>query len=137
MPQFDVKGITINSKKHHRSQFILQEPYWLPFLIQVSVKCSLFREVFPGHPNTPGPLPQSLPAPLLCYIYIFCLLFIFCLFREAPTAYGSSQARGQIRVTAAGLHHSNMGSEQHQILTGSGPGVEQQGQELNPHPHGY
>ena len=35
------------------------------------------------------------------------------LFRAAPAAYGSSQARGQIGATAAGLHHShgNMGSE--------------------------
>ena len=37
------------------------------------------------------------------------------LFRAAPEAYGSSQARGQIRVVAAGHSHShshsNMGSE--------------------------
>ena len=39
--------------------------------------------------------------------------FFFCLFRAKPTAYGSSQARGQITVTAAGLYHS---SEQCQIL---------------------
>ena len=38
---------------------------------------------------------------------------IFLLFRVAPTAYGSSQAKGQIRATLAGLHHrhSNAGSE--------------------------
>ena len=32
-----------------------------------------------------------------------------CLFRAAPAAYGRSQARGQIRAAAAGLHpsHSN------------------------------
>ena len=37
----------------------------------------------------------------------------FCLFRAAPTGYGGSQARGPIRATAAGLHHShgNMGSD--------------------------
>ena len=36
----------------------------------------------------------------------------FFFFRAAPVAYGSSQARGQIRVVAAGLHqsHSNAGS---------------------------
>ena len=36
----------------------------------------------------------------------------FFLFRAAPTAYGGSQARGQIRATAAGLCHShrNVGS---------------------------
>ena len=35
------------------------------------------------------------------------------LFRAAPVAYGSFQARGQIGASAAGLHHrhSNAGSE--------------------------
>ena len=39
--------------------------------------------------------------------------FFFFLFRAAPTACGGSQARGQSRATAAGLHHShsNSGSE--------------------------
>ena len=32
---------------------------------------------------------------------------LFCLFRAAPTAYGSSQARGQIRAIVAGLCHSH------------------------------
>ena len=35
----------------------------------------------------------------------------FLLFRAAPTAYGDSQARGQIRAIAASLHHSHTGSE--------------------------
>ena len=42
--------------------------------------------------------------------------FLFCyVFRVAPVAYGSSQARGQIGATAACLHHShsNRGSEPH------------------------
>ena len=44
---------------------------------------------------------------------IICL-FMF-LFRATPAAYGSSQARGQMGVVAAGLHHShgNAGSEPH------------------------
>ena len=33
--------------------------------------------------------------------------FFFCPFRATPSAYGSSQARSQIRDTAAGLHHSH------------------------------
>ena len=37
----------------------------------------------------------------------FFLFFIFGLFRAATKAYGGSQARGQIRATAAGLHHSH------------------------------
>ena len=39
--------------------------------------------------------------------------FFFFLFRVAPVAYGGSQARGLIRATATGLHHShgNVGSK--------------------------
>ena len=36
-------------------------------------------------------------------MFFVCLL----LFRAAPEAYGSSQARGPIRATVAGLHHSS------------------------------
>ena len=32
--------------------------------------------------------------------------FVFCLFRVTPTAYGGSQARGQIGAVAVGLRHS-------------------------------
>ena len=40
--------------------------------------------------------------------------FLFCLFRAAPIAYGSSQARGRIGAVAAGLcpSHTNARSEQ-------------------------
>ena len=44
----------------------------------------------------------------------FCFCFaILSFFRADLTAYGGSQARGPIRVLAAGLHHSrsNEGSE--------------------------
>ena len=37
---------------------------------------------------------------------IMILFFVF-----APAAYGSSQARGQIRAVAAGLHHSHSNTE--------------------------
>ena len=37
-------------------------------------------------------------------MYLFIYLFIyFCLFRAAPAAYGSFQARGQMGAVAAGL----------------------------------
>ena len=41
------------------------------------------------------------------------IFFFFCLFRAASVAHGSSQARGLITATAAGLclSHSNTGSE--------------------------
>jgi len=39
--------------------------------------------------------------------------FFYLFFRATPEAYGSSQASGQVRATAASLHHkhSNAGSE--------------------------
>ena len=39
--------------------------------------------------------------------FCFGLCVRVCLFRGAPMAYGGYQARGRIRATAAGLHHSS------------------------------
>ena len=38
---------------------------------------------------------------------MFWVIIYFLLFRAAPVAYGSSQARDPIGATAAGLHHSH------------------------------
>ena len=38
--------------------------------------------------------------------FCFCF-FVFCLFRAAPVAHGSSQAKGQIRSAAASLYHND------------------------------
>ena len=46
-----------------------------------------------------------------CAGELILFFFFSCLFRAPPTPYGSSQARGQIRAMAAGLSHSNSGSE--------------------------
>ena len=49
-------------------------------------------------------------------ISFFLFFFLsFCLFRVTTTAYGGSQARGQIGAVAAGLHqrYSNAGSKPH------------------------
>ena len=50
------------------------------------------------------------PTPATCGFFV---LFCFLFFRAAPVAYGSSQAKGQIRAVAAGLYqsHSHVGSE--------------------------
>ena len=40
-------------------------------------------------------------------LFFFFFFFFFLLFRAALRAHGSSQARGQIRAVAAGLHHSS------------------------------
>ena len=47
------------------------------------------------------------------FIFILFYFFFFAIFWAAPTAYGGSQARGQIEAVAASLcqSHSNAGSE--------------------------
>ena len=72
------------------------------------------------------------------------LLGFFLLFRATYAAYGSSQARGRIGTTAAGLYHSHssLGSEPHQRPTPQltamlDPRPTEWGQGLNPSPHGY
>ena len=79
------------------------------------------------------------------FLFSFVLVFVFCLFafsRAAPTAYGGSQARGQIGATAAGLHHShnNAGSEPHlqptsQLTATPDRQPTEQGQGSNPRPY--
>ena len=61
----------------------------------------------------------------------FLFSFFSSIFRATLTAYGDSQARGQIRATAAGVHHShnNTGSEpglppQLTATPDLGPGIE-------------
>ena len=46
-------------------------------------------------------------------IYLGLFVVCFCFFRATLVAYENSQARGQIRSVAAGLHHShsNAGSK--------------------------
>ena len=46
-------------------------------------------------------------------VFLFFLLSFFSpgLLRAAPMAYGSSQAKGQIRAAAAGLHYSHSNSK--------------------------
>ena len=47
------------------------------------------------------------------------LFLNFLFFRAKPVAYGSSQAKDQIRAAAAGLHHRHAGSLTHW----AGPGI--------------
>ena len=65
------------------------------------------------------------------------------LFRTSSIAYGSSQARGLIRATAAGLHqsHSSTGSDlclqpTPQLTAMPDPPPTERGQGWNPQPHG-
>ena len=84
--------------------------------------------------------PLNITVLSLFFFLFFLPSFIFfslafLLFRAAPAAYGSSQARGQIRDVAAGLchSHSNAGSKLHLQPI---PWLTDQGQGSNPCPHG-
>ena len=43
----------------------------------------------------------------LMFLYESEVEIFFFFFRAAPVAYGDSQARGRIRATDAGVHHSH------------------------------
>ena len=74
----------------------------------------------------------------------FFFFWSFCLFKAAPTAYGSSQARGLIGAVASSLHHSysNRGSKLHlgptlQLTAAQDLQPTERGQESNPKPHSF
>ena len=99
------------------------------------------------HPNSSSLLKNSKVCHLLKGKYIvYLFLSFFCLFAiswDALTAYGGSQARGLIGAVAASLRqsHSNVGSEPclqptPQLTATPDPQPTEQGQGLNPQPHG-
>ena len=71
---------------------------------------------------------------VLSFKFFGCLL-LFSLFRETPVAYGGSQARGLIRATAAGLHHSHGNARSEPRLRATPQLRATLGSNL--HPHGY
>ena len=72
--------------------------------------CSLPKARSPdpaGHTCRPARLVQT-PGPCQSHVETsFLFFFFFGLFSVTPAAYGSPQARGLIKATAAGLHHSH------------------------------
>ena len=77
------------------------------------------------------------------YTFLMFLSFFFAISWAALMAYGGSQARGLIISLATGLHqsHSNVGSELRlrptpQLTATPDPYPNEQGQGLNPQPHG-
>ena len=85
---------------------------------------------------------SPLAFPELSFKVFFFVCFVFLLFRAAPTAYGRSQARGQIGATAVSLCHShgNAGSEPHlwppQLMAMPDRWPTEQGLGSNPYLHG-
>ena len=75
-------------------------------------------------------------------LFLFYVFIYFLLFRATPGAYGSSQARRQMGIAAAVLHHrhSNARSKPRlrpapQIMAMLDPQAPERGQGSNPHPH--
>ena len=116
-------------------------PYMCPDRMEQDGGNHTGREVYC---NMEGPFTNRIKFRELHLFKIYFILFL--LFRGAPAAYGGSQARGQIRVTATGLHHSSVGSKRDRATsvtytaahsnTGS-PTHCEQGQGSNPCPYGY
>ena len=70
------------------------------FLIDAVIKISLYKLWI-----------SPLLLVLVTYFAFSIFFFFFVLFTAAPAAYGSAQARGQIRAAAAGLHLSHSNAE--------------------------
>ena len=78
------------------------------------------------------------------YLFIYLLIYLFLLFRVAPMAYGSSQARGRFGAMAAGLCHCHSSARSKprlqptvQLTATSDPQPTERSQGSNLHPHGY
>jgi len=100
----------------------------------------------PMSPHTQNATDPAVPQQELhLFIYLcmyVCMYSVILLFRTAPIAHGSFQARG--RIAAATLHHShsNLGSKPHlrptrQLTAMPDSQPTELGQESNPHPLGY
>ena len=81
---------------------------------------------------------------LSCCSGILFFPFIFFFLRVTPVAYGSSQARSQIRTATASLHHSHSNTRSKpclqptlQLTATPDPEPTEQGQGFNLPPHGY
>ena len=83
-------------------------------------KCNSLPLLTPDSPSIPPPAHPHPPLATTSLFFLSGSLLLFCsfvpclfihslflLFRAAPAAYGSFQARGPIGVTAAGLRHSH------------------------------
>ena len=115
MYYLEVQRAIINSNKL-KAQMTLREQWKKSSIMSKNQRisllfCSHFRSCAKGFLFHPPPcFPLIIIG--LYFIYSFIHLFI-CYFRVTPTAYGSSQARGQNGAVAASLHqsHSNTRSK--------------------------
>ena len=91
-----------------RNLYHLTRTYWnkykFPHMISGLFLCLHYSSISTCFVFVSG---QSRPFQSLFILFFF----FFCLFRASSTAYGSSQARGQVRAVAASLSHRNRGSE--------------------------
>ena len=117
---------------------------WIKQDFQISRKKQI-RLVLPGKKlveERAGPSQGSAHTLSSSWVWAPCtvprIFFFFFLFRAAPAAYRSSQARGLIRAAAAGLCHSTAGSKPSlqptpQLTAVLDPQLTKQGQGSNPH----
>ena len=74
--------------------------YFYKFKEYLRIHISIsFNEHLSSSPHDP---PHFFLHTLTFFSWILLFFFVLCLFRASPMAYGCSQARGRIRVVAAG-----------------------------------
>ena len=80
---------------------------------------------------------------LFIYFFVFLSFVVVAISWAAPTAYGGSQARGQIGAVAASLHHSHSNARSEprlrptpQLTATLDPSPTERGKGWNPQPHG-
>ena len=97
--------------------------HWdFPLFISYFVDLSYFSPVFSESGQRFVNFVYTFNEPDLDFIdFFFCVLFCF-VFRAAPKAYGSSQAKDQIGAIAAGLFHSH--SNVRPLTHWARPGIE-------------
>ena len=105
------RGIFINSGLAREKEVAI---FFMPPVL-VSFCCiTSYHSISVAHKNQQLSL-VSVSADLMCFVFVWFLFICLFVFRVILRAYGSSQARGQIRVKAAGRSHShsNTGSKPH------------------------
>ena len=99
-------GVTADDKIRGK---YLPRPQGLRGKVGSGLKTPLHSSLLPSHPLSEGQEFGSESRHQMTNLF-FVVLF-FCLFRATPGACGDSQARGQNRVVAAGLHHSHSNAD--------------------------
>ena len=103
--------INLISKPHGISGIIIQPIFQMRKLRNWITQHHMASKLYSQNLSLSSPTPvyifelvHQIDQSLFHFVLVFVL---FCLFRVSPMAYEISQAQGQIRASAAGLHHSH------------------------------